>query len=144
MSEGKRILRQAFRDLERELPERLARVVRRLRHPDARWIRIPVGLLSVVGGIFSFLPVLGIWMLPLGLLLLAYDIPFLRKPVGRFTIWAAWRWARLRRAVARWWNGRAKGADAVMAEDSAVERQVSPIARGEAREAVSRRAHTHP
>ena len=144
MSEGKRILRQAFRDLERELPERLARVVRRLRHPDARWIRIPVGFLAVVGGIFSFLPVLGIWMLPLGLLLLAYDIPFLRKPVGRFTIWAAWRWARLRRAVARWWNGRAKGPDAVMAEDSAVERQVSPIARGEAREAVSRRAHTHP
>ena len=143
MSEGKRILRQAFRDLERELPERLARVVRRLRHPDARWIRMPVGLLAVVGGVFSFLPVLGIWMLPLGLLLLAYDIPFLRKPVGRFTIWAAWRWARLRRAVARWWNGRAKGADAVMAEDSAVERQVSPIARGEAREAVSRRA-THP
>jgi hypothetical protein len=144
VSEGKRVLRQAFRELERELPERVARVVRRLRHPDARWIRIPVGLLAVLGGILSFLPVLGIWMLPLGLLLLAYDIPFLRKPVGRFTIWAAWRWARLRRAVARWWNGRAKGADAVMAEDSAVERQVSPIARGEAREAVSRRAHTHP
>ena len=144
MSEGKRIPRQAFKDLERELPERLARVVRRLRHPDARWIRIPVGLLSVVGGIFSFLPVLGIWMLPLGLLLLAYDIPFLRKPVGRFTIWAAWRWARLRRVVTRWWNGRAKGADSALAEDAAVAPQVSPIVRGGASEAVSRRAHTHP
>ena len=144
MSEGKRILRQAFKDLERELPERLARVVRRLRHPDACWIRIPFGLLAVVGGIFSFLPVLGLWMLPLRLLLLAYDIPFLRKPVGRFTIWAAWRWARLRRAVARWWNGRAEGPNAVMAEDAAVEPQVSSIARGGAREAVSRRAHTHP
>ena len=144
MSEGKRILRQAFKDLERELPERLARVVRRLRHPDARWIRIPVGLLAVIGGIFSFLPVLGVWMLPLGLLLLAYDIPFLRKPVGRFTIWAAWRWARLRRAVARWWNVRAKDPDPAAAQDAAVTPQVSPITRGEARETVSRRAHTHP
>jgi hypothetical protein len=144
VSEGKRILRQAFKDLERELPERLARVVRRLRHPDARWIRIPVGLLAVVGGIFSFLPVLGIWMLPLGLLLLAYDIPFLRKPVGRFTIWAAWRWARLRRAVARWWSGRAKGPDPATAEDAAAKPQVLTMARGEAREPDSRRAHTHP
>jgi hypothetical protein len=119
-------------------------VVRRLRHPDARWIRIPVGLLAVIGGIFSFLPVLGIWMLPLGLLLLAYDIPFLRKPVGRFTIWAAWRWGRLRRALTRWWNGRAKAPDAATAEDAGVKPQVSPIARGEAREPDSRRAHTHP
>jgi hypothetical protein len=107
VSEGKRVLRQAFKALERELPERVGRVIRRLRHPDARWIRIPVGILSVVGGIFSFLPVLGIWMLPLGLLLLAYDVPILRKPIARFTIWGTWRWARLRRWAARTWNGRA-------------------------------------
>jgi hypothetical protein len=107
VSEGKRVLRQAFKALERELPERVGRVIRRLRHPDARWIRIPVGILSVIGGIFSFLPVLGIWMLPLGLLLLAYDIPILRKPIGRFTIWSTLRWARLRRWAAGMWNGRA-------------------------------------
>ena len=101
VSEGKRILRQAFRDLERELPERLARVVRRLRHPDARWIRMPVGLLAVVGGVFSFLPVLGIWMLPIGLLLIAYDVPFLRMPVGYFTIWGMEKWAAFRRWLAR-------------------------------------------
>jgi hypothetical protein len=142
VSEGKRILRQAFKDLERELPERVGHVIRKLRHPDARWIRIPVGLLAVVGGIFSFLPVLGIWMLPLGLLLLAYDIPFLRKPVGRFTIWGAWRWARLRRAVARWWNGRPKGRDAV--EGVGRKRVASPTRRGDARSANSPAAHTHP
>jgi hypothetical protein len=51
--------------------------------------------------------VLGIWMLPLGLLLLAYDIPILRKPIGRFTIWSTWRWARLRRWLSRMWNRRA-------------------------------------
>ena len=89
MAEGKRVLRDAFKRLEQELPERVARNLRKLRHPDARWVRIPVGLLCVVGGVFSFLPVLGLWMLPLGPLLIAYDVPFLRKPVGYFTIWGA-------------------------------------------------------
>ena len=97
MLEGKRVLRQAFKDLERELPQRVARGMRGLRHPKARFIRIPVAVLSIVGGVFSFLPVLGLWMLPLGLLLLAHDVPFLRKPVGRFTSWGAQRWAKFRR-----------------------------------------------
>ena len=97
MLEGKRVLRQAFKDLERELPQRVALGMRGLRHPKARYIRIPVAVLSIVGGVFSFLPVLGLWMLPLGLLLLAHDVPFLRKPVGRFTSWGAQRWAKFRR-----------------------------------------------
>ena len=45
---------------------------------------------------FWFLPVLGLWMLPFGLLLIAYDVPFLRKPVGYFTIWGAEKWAAFR------------------------------------------------
>jgi hypothetical protein len=98
---GKAILRQAFRDLEREVPEKVARVLRRLRHPDARWIRIPAGVLLVLGGIFSILPILGIWMLPFGLLLLAYDVPFLRRPVARFTSWAVGKWVGLRRGRGR-------------------------------------------
>ena len=55
MAEAKRVLRDAFKRLEQELPERVARILRKLRHPDARWVRIPVGLLCVVGGVFSFL-----------------------------------------------------------------------------------------
>ena len=47
-------------------------------------------------GSLLILPVLGLWMLPLGLLLLAHDVPFLRKPVGRFTSWGAQRWAKFR------------------------------------------------
>ena len=101
MSEGKRLLRQAFKDLERELPERVGRALRWLRHPDSRLVRIPAGLLLIVGGIFSFLPALGIWMLPLGLMLTAYDVPVLRKPVAGFTIWSARRWAALRGRLAR-------------------------------------------
>jgi hypothetical protein len=70
---GKAILRRAFKHLERELPERLAWSIRNLRHPHAHWLRIPVGMLLVLGGVFSILPFLGVWMLPLGLLLIAYD-----------------------------------------------------------------------
>ena len=102
---GKRLLRTAFQHLERELPERAARAVRGLRHPDARWIRIPIGALCVLGGVFSFLPVLGIWMLPLGLLLIAYDVPVLREPVARFTIWGMRQWVSLRLWVRRKWTG---------------------------------------
>jgi len=77
---GRAILRQAFRHLEHEVPGKVAYVLRNLRHPNARWIRIPVGILLMLGGIFSILPFLGLWMLPLGLLLIAYDVPFLQKP----------------------------------------------------------------
>ena len=110
--EGKKILRKAFRRLEQELPERLGRGMRWLRHPHSRWIRLPVGLLLMVGGVFSILPGLGIWMLPLGLLLIALDVPFLRKPVGHSTIWGADKWAATRPWLSRWWDrsfGRVKG-----------------------------------
>lgn len=93
---GRAILRRAFKNLEHEVPGRVARVLRNLRHPNARWIRIPTGVLLVLGGIFSILPFLGIWMLPLGLLLIAYDVPVLRAPVGRFTLWGIRRWTALR------------------------------------------------
>lgn len=47
--------------------------------------RIPRGARSVVGlgvamlGLFGFLPVIGFWMLPLGLALIALDVPPLRR-----------------------------------------------------------------
>lgn len=37
------------------------------------------GVLIMLAGMLGFLPVLGFWMIPLGLALLATDIPFLRK-----------------------------------------------------------------
>ncbi len=96
---GKAVLRRAFRQLEHEVPGTVAHVLRSLRHPHARWIRIPTGAILVLGGIFSILPFLGIWMLPLGLLLIAYDVAFLREPVGRFTLWGLAKWASLRRRL---------------------------------------------
>jgi hypothetical protein len=99
------VLRRAFKHLEQEVPDRIARQIRNLRHPRAQWIRIRVGLLLILGGVFSILPVLGIWMLPLGLLLIAYDVPFLRRPVGRFTIWSARKWATFRQWLKQKWKG---------------------------------------
>ena len=98
---GKAVLRQAFRQLEHEGPGKIARVLRSLRHPDSRWVRIPAGALLVLGGVFSILPFLGLWMLPLGLLLIAYDVPFLQKPVGRLTLWALQKWTALRQRFSR-------------------------------------------
>jgi hypothetical protein len=43
----------------------------------------PAGLLLILGGLLSFLPILGIWMLRLGLLLLAEDLPVLRSRRSR-------------------------------------------------------------
>lgn len=101
MRDGRQELRRAFRRFEQEIPPRFGKALRWLRHPRSRWIRLPAGALLVAGGVFSILPVLGIWMLPIGLLLLAGDIPMLRRPVARFTVWASDRWARLRRRFRR-------------------------------------------
>lgn len=73
-----------------------------IRKPHMHVIRIPLALLLIVGGVFSFLPVLGLWMLPLGLLVLAVDIPPLRRPVGDAIV-------RLQRFIAgsqRWFRAK--------------------------------------
>lgn len=92
-------LNRQFDRLQRRIPDFAARLLERIRRPEARWIRIPLGLLLILGGIFSFLPVLGIWMLPLGLLLLALDLVFLQGPVNSGIVrgtrkWSIWRRAR--------------------------------------------------
>lgn len=83
--------------IQARLPDWMAQRLERLRQPSATWVRVPVGGLLVVGGVFSFLPVLGLWMLPLGLILLSYDIPFLKAPIGRMLVWGERRWREWRR-----------------------------------------------
>ena len=90
--------------------ESLARLIPAVRGPlDAlrgtRWrlFRLPLAVLLIVGGVFSILPFLGIWMLPMGLLLLAVDLPFLRAPISallirirrRLDVWSA-KWRKTR------------------------------------------------
>jgi hypothetical protein len=83
-----------FAWFENKLPPRMAGFVSWLRTPSSFYVRIPVALLLVAGGFLSFLPVLGLWMLPLGLMLIAQDIPSLQKPIARLLGWAERKWAR--------------------------------------------------
>ena len=96
----KRLDRQ-WNKLRRELPEWSARQLGWLRERKARRVRIPAGILLIFGGFFGFLPIFGFWMLPLGLLLLAQDVPFLKRPAGRALVWFNRAWQKLK----RWWRG---------------------------------------
>jgi hypothetical protein len=58
-------------------------VTRWLRKPGSRWARIPAGIFLILGGCLAILPVFGLWMLPLGLMLLADDVPPLRRVLDR-------------------------------------------------------------
>jgi hypothetical protein len=68
-----------------------------LQRPEARWVRIPVGALLVVAGVFGFLPVLGFWMVPLGALLLAEDFPGVRRLTVHMLDGVESLWERFRR-----------------------------------------------
>lgn len=69
------------------LPKRIGSAIRFVRQPSGRWLRIPTGLLLTAGGLFWFLPILGLWMLPIGLMLLADDVPLLRSLRCRALDW---------------------------------------------------------
>lgn len=73
------------------------RVFAWLSRPGVRLVRLPLAVLLIIGGMLAFLPVLGFWMLPLGLLLAAVDIPLLRGPVTRLVAWLRRSWRRWRR-----------------------------------------------
>jgi hypothetical protein len=52
---------------------------RKIPVPKSLIVRVLLGVVFVFGGLLSFLPVFGIWMLPLGLLILSIDIPIARR-----------------------------------------------------------------
>jgi hypothetical protein len=83
---------------ETRLSPRAAKFIGWLRQPSSRLVRIPVAILLIVGGIFSILPVLGLWMLPLGLVLFAQDVPMLQKPIARMLGWIKRKWIERERA----------------------------------------------
>jgi len=69
------------------------------------WIvRLPIAVLFILGGLLSILPFLGLWMLPVGLLLLSVDLPLLRAPLSNMMIRTRRRydiWLRARRKKRR-------------------------------------------
>jgi hypothetical protein len=82
-----------FDRLQRRLPGPIGRSLRWLRAPSARWVRWPIAILFILGGLVGFLPILGFWMVPVGLMLLAQDVSFLRPPLLRVIVWVRRRWS---------------------------------------------------
>lgn len=82
-------------------PNWMHRSVVWLRRSDRRGLRVVAGLLLVAGGICSILPVLGLWMLPLGLALLGEDRPWLKVLLERAARWVESRWTRTRDSLRR-------------------------------------------
>lgn len=92
----------AFEGLERETPDRVTRAIRWLRDPAHKKVRLPIGIALIAAGFFGFLPVIGFEFIPLGLLFIAQDVPLLREPVGRFTLWLEAKWHQLRKKWQDW------------------------------------------
>ena len=64
--------------------------------PESRALRIALGVLLVLaGGLGGWLPILGFWMVPLGLVVLSVDIPRVRRWRRRATV-----------AIIYWWRDR--------------------------------------
>lgn len=72
----------------------VSRHFERLKHHPNQRLRKAAGMALAIGGLLGFLPVLGFWMLPLGLALLSVD----------------WLWARRAdRRLASWWGQKLRG-----------------------------------
>lgn len=74
--------------------EQRAALIARFRRQSGRWLvrvrrsvppglRLVLGVLLIAGGLVGFLPVLGFWMIPLGVAVAALDVkPLLRRVRG--------------------------------------------------------------
>jgi purine-cytosine permease-like protein len=66
-----------------------------LKTTQHHYVRKTVGILLVVAGLFGFLPMIGYWMIPMGLALLAVDFPLARRLHRRLVV----GWERLYRRL---------------------------------------------
>ena len=85
-------LREGIPDFHEEMDRFQTRIptwvghnLKRLRGERAKWVRVPAGVALIGGGVLGFLPlpIVSIWMLPVGLALLAHDIPTMRRLMAR-------------------------------------------------------------
>lgn len=65
---------------------RLRRLANRVKSMSSA-VRISAGLLLLLGGTLWFLPILGLWMIPLGLLVLSVDFPWARRGYLSIIVW---------------------------------------------------------
>lgn len=74
---------------------------RTMRLPRNRPLRVAMGIAFVAMGLVGFLPVVGFWMIPVGLVILSVDSPFARRARRRAEVWIMRRYNR--------WKGRDVG-----------------------------------
>ena len=71
---------------------------RRYPLPRSRLLRMAIGAsFFLLGLLLGFLPVLGYWMVPVGLLILSYDLPIALRLKRSATVWGGRIWQRWRR-----------------------------------------------
>jgi hypothetical protein len=67
-------------------PKRIEMFGRGFNLPQGRWQRIALGGALTVGGILGFLPILGFWMIPLGIFILSLEFAYVRRMRRRMTV----------------------------------------------------------
>ncbi|MCO5148244.1 MAG: hypothetical protein M9895_19000 [Aquamicrobium sp.] len=85
----------------RRAKRRISVLGREFAMPQSRALRIMIGVLLVFFGMLGFLPVLGFWMIPLGILVLSYEFATVRRWRRRFELWWAERRGRRRQSRPR-------------------------------------------
>ena len=80
-------LEEKVERLATRLPRRLAQFVRWLRKPSSRLVRMPAAILLILIGVIGIFPIVGLSLIPLGLILVAQDVPALRPPIARMLAW---------------------------------------------------------
>jgi hypothetical protein len=71
-------------------PHRITIGSRQFTLPQSRALRLLIGYLFTFFGFFGILPILGFWMIPVGLLILSQEYGWLRRMRRKFVLW----WAR--------------------------------------------------
>lgn len=66
---------------------------REIHLPKSPTMRILIGIVLVLMGFVGFLPIVGFWMIPLGLVVLSIDVPPVRRARRRLVVW----WERRQR-----------------------------------------------
>jgi hypothetical protein len=85
MADDKTRLHRQFDAIARAAPVS-RRIIDPLLRGHLRWARLPIALALILGSFLAILPVFGVWMLPLGLMLLAVDVPQLQPFVSSVLI----------------------------------------------------------
>lgn len=62
---------------------------------DSRLVRMGIGIAFIIGGFLWFLPVLGMWMIPVGVFMLSIDLHWARRLRRRFVVWLTRRYPKL-------------------------------------------------